>query len=53
LRLPEHLKAQAETAATREGVSTNTWLIRAIARALEPRATRVRIGNRLQGYAQS
>jgi hypothetical protein len=53
LRLPESLKAQAEAAAAREGVSTNTWLVRAVARALEPRQTRIRTGNRLQGYAQS
>ena len=53
LRLPEGLKAQAEGAADREGVSTNTWLVRAVARALEPRTTRIRTGNRLQGYAQS
>src|SRR5262245_27926564 len=53
LRLPEALKAQAEAAAAREGVSTNTWLVRAVARALEPRTTRIRTGNRLQGYAQS
>ena len=54
LRLPESLKPQAEAAAAREGVSTNTWLVRAIARALEPRtAPRIRTGNRLQGYAQS
>jgi hypothetical protein len=53
LRLPEGLKAHAEAAAAREGVSTNTWLVRAVARALEPRPTRIRTGNRLQGYAQS
>jgi HicB family len=53
LRLPEGLKVQAEAAAAREGVSTNTWLVRAVARALEPRTTRIRTGNRLQGYAQS
>ena len=53
LRLPEGLKAHAEAAAAREGVSTNTWLVRAVARALEPRTTRIRTGNRLQGYAQS
>ena len=40
--------------AAREGVSTNTWLVRAVTRALEPRRTsRIRTGNRLQGYAQS
>lgn len=54
LRLPESLKLQAEGAAAREGVSTNTWLTRAVAQALEPRrAPRMRTGNRLQGYAQS
>ena len=53
LRLPEGLKAQAEAAAAREGISTNTWLVRAVARALEPRTTKIRTGNRLQGYAQS
>jgi hypothetical protein len=53
LRLPDGLKTQAENAAAREGVSTNTWLVRAVARALEPRTSRIRTGNRLQGYAQS
>ena len=31
LRLPESLKAEAEAAAAREGVSVNTWLVRAVA----------------------
>jgi hypothetical protein len=35
LRLPDHLKAQAEVAAARDGVSVNTWLVRAVAGALE------------------
>ncbi|SKC81361.1 histidine kinase [Krasilnikoviella flava] len=35
LRLPDHLKTQAETAAARDGVSVNTWLVRAVATALE------------------
>ncbi|GAA1708182.1 toxin-antitoxin system HicB family antitoxin [Isoptericola hypogeus] len=35
LRLPDHLKVQAETAAARDGVSVNTWLVRAVAAALE------------------
>ena len=54
LRLPEALKGHVETAAAREGVSTNAWIVRALARALEqrPPATR-RTGNRLQGYARS
>ena len=36
LRLPESLKAAVEKAADREGVSTNAWLVRAIARATRP-----------------
>lgn len=38
LRLPDHLKAQVETAAARDGVSVNTWLVRAVAAALDPGA---------------
>ena len=52
LRLPEGLKASLEVVAAREGVSTNAWIVRALARALEPRAAR-RSSNRLQGYARS
>ena len=36
LRLPDQLKAQVEEAAAREGVSVNTWLVRAVAAALQP-----------------
>jgi predicted DNA-binding protein (UPF0251 family) len=36
LRLPDQLKAQVEDAAAREGVSVNTWLVRAVAAALNP-----------------
>lgn len=54
LRLPESLKVSVELAAGSEGVSTNSWLVRAIARALESRGSaRGRSGNRLQGWAQS
>lgn len=35
LRLPDHLKTRAELAAARDGVSVNTWLVRAVAAALE------------------
>ncbi|WP_311215357.1 MULTISPECIES: Arc family DNA-binding protein [unclassified Arthrobacter] len=34
LRLPEHLKQQVEDAAGQEGLSVNSWLIRAVADAL-------------------
>ncbi|WP_353827121.1 histidine kinase [Agromyces sp. SYSU T0242] len=36
LRLPDQLKAQVEQAASRDGVSVNTWLVRAIAAAVAP-----------------
>lgn len=36
LRLPDELKARVEDAAARDGVSVNTWLVRAVAGALEP-----------------
>jgi hypothetical protein len=52
LRLPEGLKAGIEVAAAREGVSSNAWIVRALARSLEPRAAR-RSSNRLQGFARS
>ena len=52
LRLPESLKTAVEAAAAREGVSTNTWLVRAIARATESRPVQ-HTGKRLSGYAQS
>jgi hypothetical protein len=49
LRLPESLKARIETAAARQSVSVNTWLVRAAARGLD----RPTFGNRLTGFAQS
>lgn len=35
LRLPAHLKARAEQAASREGLSVNAWLVRAVSAAVE------------------
>ena len=52
LRLPDSLKLAVERAADREGVSTNTWLVRAIVRAAESRPAHVG-GKRLSGYTQS
>jgi hypothetical protein len=52
LRLPETLKRGLEAAATREGVSLNSWIVRALKRAVEPQAPR-RSPNRLQGFARS
>jgi hypothetical protein len=51
LRLPEALKATVEAAAAREGVSVNTWLIRALSRAVSSRPQHA--GKSLKGYAQS
>jgi hypothetical protein len=50
LRLPESLKNGVEAAAAQEGISTNAWLVRSIARMLD---RPVRHGRkRIQGYAQ-
>lgn len=35
LRLPAHLKARAEEAASREGLSVNAWLVRAVSAAAD------------------
>jgi len=51
LRLPESLKAGVEAAAAREGISTNAWLVRTIARSLDQRSAK-RSRHRMQGYAQ-
>lgn len=53
LRLPDSLKGAVETAAAREGVSVNTWLVRAIARSVESRPRQTGAGKRLSGWAQS
>ncbi|CAN5186512.1 toxin-antitoxin system HicB family antitoxin [soil metagenome] len=52
LRLPETLKAALEAAADHEGISTNTWLVRTIARSLESRPSKRGRQHRMQGYAQ-
>ncbi|SDR91992.1 hypothetical protein SAMN04489860_0382 [Paraoerskovia marina] len=57
LRLPDHLKSRAESAAARDGVSVNTWLVRAVGAALEqpspvPAATDRRGANRLTGWVR-
>ncbi len=51
LRLPEQLKARVDEAATRLGVSVNTWLVRAVADAVEPqtRPSEPRRGRRAYG----
>ena len=52
LRLPETLKTAVESAAAREGVSVNTWIVRALTRSTTS-GTTVQSGNRLQGWARS
>jgi len=60
LRLPDHLKAQVEVAASREGLSVNSWLVRAVASALDHPAGRPspqprtdpRAANRLTGWVR-
>lgn len=51
LRLPEALKAQVESWAAADGVSVNTWLVRAIARGGQP--PRRSPGRRMTGYGVS
>lgn len=57
LRLPDHLKTRVESAAARDGISVNTWLVRAVAAALEPSAgqpgrAEQRPGNRITGWVR-
>jgi hypothetical protein len=52
LRLPDSLKSSLEAAASQEGVSLNTWIVKALARGLSIAAA-TKIGSRLTGYGQS
>jgi hypothetical protein len=52
LRLPDSLKTSLEGAAARDGVSLNTWIVKALARGLSLAASS-RIGSRLTGFGQS
>jgi predicted HicB family RNase H-like nuclease len=51
LRLPEALKASVEAAAAREGLSVNTWLVRALSRSVSGGGAQ-RSARRLRGFAQ-
>jgi HicB family len=55
LRLPEGLKVAIEAAATREGVSVNSWLVRSLAHAVSSGGGGGRrgAGNRLTGFGRS
>ncbi|ARF70839.1 hypothetical protein B7C62_00190 [Kitasatospora albolonga] len=52
LRLPAHLKARAEEAANREGLSVNAWLVRAVSAAADG-STRPRTTERTRTIGQS
>ncbi|MEU5364558.1 hypothetical protein ABZ354_13865 [Streptomyces sp. NPDC005925] len=52
LRLPAHLKARAEEAAGREGLSVNAWLVRAVSAAVDGGA-RPRTTEKTQTLGQS
>ncbi|MFI8263556.1 MULTISPECIES: toxin-antitoxin system HicB family antitoxin [unclassified Streptomyces] len=52
LRLPAHLKARAEEAANREGLSVNAWLVRAVSAAVDGSA-RPRPAEKTQSVGQS
>jgi hypothetical protein len=57
LRLPDALKARVDDAAAADGLSVNTWLVRAVAAALEPKQRRsaqraLRTGDDFAGWAR-
>ena len=57
LRLPDAIKVRVDEAAAIDGVSVNTWLVRAIAAALQPKQRRsaqrtLRTGDNFAGWAR-
>ena len=52
LRLPDALKQRVEDAASRDGVSVNTWIVQALGRVASG-TTRRSSGRRLTGYGRS
>jgi predicted transcriptional regulator len=57
LRLPDALKARVDEAAAADGLSVNSWLVRAIASALQPKQRRsaqrtLRAGDNFAGWAR-
>ena len=57
LRLPDALKVRVDEAAAAEGLSVNSWLVRAVAAALQPKQRRaaqrtVRTGDNFAGWAR-
>ncbi|PRY70632.1 hypothetical protein B0I08_101769 [Glaciihabitans tibetensis] len=57
LRLPDAVKARVDEAAAADGLSVNTWMVRAIAAALQPKQRRstqrtLRSGDNFTGWAR-
>jgi predicted transcriptional regulator len=57
LRLPDALKSRVDEAAAADGLSVNTWLVRAVAAALQPKQRRsaqrsLRTGDNFAGWAR-
>ena len=57
LRLPDALKARVDEAAAADGLSVNSWLVRAVAAALQPKQRRsaqrtLRTGDSFAGWAR-
>ena len=52
LRLPDSLKVRLDAAAVADGVSVNTWLVRTLGRALEPRPSTTTGRHRLTGFGR-
>jgi predicted transcriptional regulator len=57
LRLPDAIKARVDEAAAADGLSVNSWLVRAIAGALQPKQRRtaqrtLRTGDNFAGWAR-
>lgn len=57
LRLPDALKVRVDEAAASDGLSVNTWLVRAVAAALQPKQRRsaqrtLRTGENFAGWAR-
>lgn len=57
LRLPDALKARVDEAAAADGLSVNTWLVRAVAAALQPKHRKsaqraLKTGDNFAGWAR-
>ena len=57
LRLPDALKSRVDEAAAADGVSVNTWLVRAVSGALQPKQRKsaqrtLRTGDNFAGWAR-